>query len=150
MIKKLSLTLLTLSLAACAAPSDPYAQPNDAPIPYVTGSTYSCTPADFTLTQSSVLDTGGEYHVEGTLDMPTPGYSTRVIERPSTRLDEQNFEIYTTRPSGMVTQVISPLDVSFNFSGTPTLNRVNIYVVNSDGSASMGVRPNTITCTALR
>ena len=142
-MKKFAL-LCTLLAAGCApAASDSAPNPatgNDAPIPYVTGSNYDCTPSGFTLTQTQVLDTGGQYRLDGTLQMPTPGYSYEFVPQPSLTVDHHVYNLNLTAPSGMSAQVITPMEISYEFSAVPYLQDVRV-MVNGGGQ-----QPETITC----
>ncbi len=117
--------LAFVALAACtpAPDSETVATPDNQPIPYVTAGTYSCTPSSFTLDQKDVLDTGAYYELNGTIDMPTPGYSYVIEERPSEKFDQQNFSVYFQKPSGMALQVITPMEINYSFPGSPVLQR---------------------------
>ncbi len=135
--------LTTLLMAACApAQTTAYGDDTiDGPIPYVTGSTYTCTPSNFTLTQTQVLDTGGTYHLRGTMDMLTPGYTYKFTARHSLTAEYHVYTMDLIKPSGMAAQVITPVEISYKFGGVPYLEDVKISV---EGGANW--QPETISC----
>lgn len=130
-MKKLILLTAAVLMTACSpAPDTDNAvnDANDTPIPYVTAGTYTCTPSNFTLEQAQVLDTGAEYTLNGMVDAPTPGYTYAVTEQAQTGLDKKNYTIRFTGPLGMVTQVITPVTIDYNFSAPPVLSRLKFDV----------------------
>ena len=133
-----------LVLTAACAPTNGETAPqadNDAPIPYVTGSTYTCDPASFKLTQTSLLDTGAQYELTGRLDMPTPGYSYSFTPQPSLTADHHVYTLQFTKPDGMAVQMIDTLEISHRFNAVPYLQDVQVMLKNQ-----ANWHPKTISC----
>jgi len=55
-------------------------------------------------------------HIQGEVDMPTPGYSVKLVEGPADRMQPPGlrFRLETKRPDGMTMQVITPKKVRYS------------------------------------
>jgi hypothetical protein len=55
-------------------------------------------------------------HITGNVDMPTPGYSVKLVEGPADRMQPPGlrFQLEVTPPDGPVTQVITPAEVNYS------------------------------------
>ena len=55
-------------------------------------------------------------HITGSVDMPTPGYSVKLVGGPADRMQPPGlrFQLEATPPDGMVTQVITPTEVNYS------------------------------------
>ena len=54
-------------------------------------------------------------HIQGEVDMPTPGWSVELIGGPADRMNPPGlrFRLEAEKPHGMVTQVITPTQVRY-------------------------------------
>ena len=59
-------------------------------------------------------------HISGEVDLPTPGYSVTLEAGPADRAmpPSQRFRLKATPPNGMVTQVVTPTQVTFHETAT--------------------------------
>lgn len=66
--------------------------------------------------------------VSGEVDLPTPGYTVTLREGPADRSAQpvQQLILETTAPSGMVTQVITPTEVSYSGPALGAYSGINI------------------------
>lgn len=55
-------------------------------------------------------------HITGSVDMPTPGYSVKLVGGPADRMQPPGlrFQLEATPPDGMATQVITPTEVNYS------------------------------------
>lgn len=82
---------------------------------------YSCTPEGFTLVKNAE-----GWLLEGSLDMPTPGYTYDM-----TRREDGTFVFSFKAPDGMVIQVIDSLKISQQFSNDDIGEKLHIAIENN-------------------
>lgn len=83
---------------------------------------YTCTPDNFTLTQS-----GDSYILNASLETPTPGYSYEIIP-VETRSGRIKAKLKLTAPEGVMITVIGNLDINHTFEYTGMLHALSIAV----------------------
>jgi len=68
------------------------------------------------LDKSAVQRLANTLHIEGMVDMPTPGYSVKLMKGPVDRMQPPGlrFRMDVTPPDGMTTQVITPTKVRYS------------------------------------
>jgi len=109
------------------------------PVNPATQENFTCTPDSFTLT----ADMEG-YHLRGTLETPSPGYSytlTRLEGAPDTAVAVLELR----GPEGSAAQVISQLEINHLYMRDSTsLSTIKTMTVRIDKTFNWG--PDTIAC----
>ena len=110
--------LASLSLAGCMTSTDkpvvtPPSVSNDCPV--LRGSKWQAW-----LEPSAGPSPQRMLHISGEVDLPTPGYSVTLEAGPADRAmpPSQRFRLKATPPGGMVTQVVTPTQVTFQEAAT--------------------------------
>jgi hypothetical protein len=111
----------------------PEPEPEPRPVPAIP--VFECTPDSFTLGV-----TNGGYHLEGTLEMPTPGFTYAVTGVQELRDGSLRGTLSLTQPEGMALQVIDRLSISHDFPAQE-LSRLSLRV---DRNFNWG--PEEISC----
>ena len=101
----------TLFLAACA----PYDEPPASAPPADECPVYESRDWQAWINAMPGPNARRTLHIVGEVDMPTPGYSVRLVEGPADRAQPPGlrFRLEATPPDGMVTQVITPTEVRY-------------------------------------
>lgn len=95
--------------------------------PSVVSASFSCS-EDFMLVQG-LQDDRYYYVLNGMMDMPTPGYSYEIAEAPEDA--EADFNVFFSAPEGIVTQVISPLEIRHDFLRDDVVDTVTYTLENA-------------------
>ena len=121
----------TLSLSACAPYPD---EPGDAP-PAAGCPAYKAR--DFKAWIDTMPGPGARptLHITGEVDMPTPGYSVKLVAGPADRMQPPGwrFQLDAKKPNGMVTQVITPTPVRFD--GPTPYPQIREIIITCGGEA---------------
>ena len=132
------LFLMALAFTLCASSAfalvaRPPAEEKNVPMPNpVSNPIFSCKPEGFTLNR----DEGG-LHLQGVMQMPTPGYTYTVTEEEPGPDGSLHATLRFKSPDGMVIQVISPLAINHTFKGAGDRLHVSIDKSFNWGDASI-------------